>query len=71
MAWGRTKAQVGYAGCVDAGVYGSLFLVGFQLRFGLPEVEVGKMGLVTAVALILAVLLMGYLAATLLFPERF
>jgi len=29
------------------------------------------MSAVTVVALILAVLLMGYLAATLLFPERF
>ena len=56
---------------MDVAVHGDLLFTGFQLRSGLPEVEVKKMGAVTVVALILAVLLMAYLAATLLFPERF
>jgi K+-transporting ATPase KdpF subunit len=38
-----------------------------------PEVEVAAMQIdvITAVALILSVLLLGYLALTLLFPEKF
>jgi K+-transporting ATPase KdpF subunit len=39
----------------------------------MPEVEVAAMQIdvITAVALILSVLLLGYLALTLLFPEKF
>jgi K+-transporting ATPase KdpF subunit len=39
----------------------------------LPEVEVDPMHIdvITVIALILSVLLLGYLALTLLFPEKF
>jgi K+-transporting ATPase KdpF subunit len=39
----------------------------------MPEVEVGAMhnDIITVIALILSVLLLGYLTLTLLFPEKF
>jgi K+-transporting ATPase KdpF subunit len=57
----------------DVFIHGCLFRPGVSLRQGLPEVEVTAMHIdfITAVALILSVLLLGYLALTLLFPERF
>jgi K+-transporting ATPase KdpF subunit len=36
-----------------------------------PEAEVTAMDLATAIALLLSVLLLGYLVAALLFPEKF
>jgi K+-transporting ATPase KdpF subunit len=54
-------------------VHRSFLRPGVSLRQGLPEVEVTPMQIdvVTAVALVLSVLLLGYLTITLLFPERF
>jgi K+-transporting ATPase KdpF subunit len=37
----------------------------------MPEVEVSTMDLITAVALVLSVLLLGYLTVSLLYPEKF
>jgi K+-transporting ATPase KdpF subunit len=39
----------------------------------MPEVEVAAMhiDLITAIALVLSILLLGYLVLTLLFPEKF
>jgi K+-transporting ATPase KdpF subunit len=44
-----------------------------SLRQGVPEAEVAPMHIdvITVIALILSVLLLGYLALTLLFPEKF
>ena len=57
----------------DAAVHGSFLRLGVSLRQGLPEAEVTPMHIdvITVIALILSVLLMGYLALTLLFPEKF
>jgi K+-transporting ATPase KdpF subunit len=46
---------------------------GVSLRQGLPEAEVAPVhtDVITVIALILSVLLLGYLALTLLFPEKF
>ena len=46
------------------------FRPGVSLRQGVPEVEVA-MDLITAVALILSILLLGYLTVSLLYPEKF
>jgi K+-transporting ATPase KdpF subunit len=61
------------AGSSDVGLHRYLLRRGVSIRQGVPEVEVVSMhiDLVTAVALILSVLLLGYLALTLLFPEKF
>ena len=57
----------------DVAVHGSFLRLGVSLRRGLPEVEVApmQMDLYTVVALVLSVLLLGYLTLTLLFPEKF
>jgi K+-transporting ATPase KdpF subunit len=57
----------------DVAVHGSFLRPGVSLRRGLPEVEVAPMqiDIYTAVALVLSVLLLGYLTLTLLFPEKF
>ena len=57
----------------DAHIHGNLLRPCVSLRQGLPEVEVAFMHIdvITVIALILSVLLLGYLALTLLFPEKF
>jgi K+-transporting ATPase KdpF subunit len=54
-------------------VHGNFLRPGVSLRQGLPEAEVAPMHIdvITVVALILSILLFGYLAVTLLFPEKF
>jgi K+-transporting ATPase KdpF subunit len=37
----------------------------------MPEAEVGSMDLITTVALVLSILLLGYLVVALLYPEKF
>jgi K+-transporting ATPase KdpF subunit len=61
------------ARCIDAAVHGCFLRPGVSLRQGLPEAEVTHMhfDVVTVVALILSILLLGYLTLTLLFPEKF
>jgi K+-transporting ATPase KdpF subunit len=61
------------AGFNDVAFYDSLLRPGVSLRQGLPEVEVAlmHMDVITVIALILSVLLLAYLALTLLFPEKF
>jgi len=61
------------ARCIDAAIHGSFLRPGVSLRQGLPEAEVTHMqfDIVTVVALILSILLLGYLTLTLLFPEKF
>ena len=66
----RGLKQVQNAGFLDGCLYRGLLRAGFQLRAGLSEVEVA-MSFVTIVVLVLSVLLLGYLTATLLFPEKF
>jgi K+-transporting ATPase KdpF subunit len=62
-----------YARFSDVTVHRSLLRPGVSLRQGLPEVEVTPMHIdvVSIIALILSVLLLGYLTLTLLFPEKF
>jgi K+-transporting ATPase KdpF subunit len=57
----------------DVAVHGSFLRFGVSIRHGMPEVEVVPMqiDIYTAVALVLSVLLLGYLTLTLLFPEKF
>ena len=57
----------------DDFLHGCLFRPGVSLRQGLPEVEVAAMhiDLITAAVLILSILLFGYPAVALLFPEKF
>jgi K+-transporting ATPase KdpF subunit len=57
----------------DAFVYGNFLRPGVSLRQSMQEVEVAPMhfDVITAIALILSVLLLGYLVLTLLFPEKF
>jgi K+-transporting ATPase KdpF subunit len=57
----------------DAFVHDRFLCPGVSLRQGLPEVEVALMHIdvITVIALILSILLLGYLALTLLFPEKF
>jgi K+-transporting ATPase KdpF subunit len=54
-------------------IHGCVLRPCVSLRQGLPEAEVIPMhfDVMTAIALILSVLLLGYLALTLLFPEKF
>jgi len=54
-------------------IHDRLFRPGVSLRQGMPEVEVIPMqvDVITVIALILSVLLLGYLTLTLLFPEKF
>jgi K+-transporting ATPase KdpF subunit len=58
---------------IHALIHGYLLRPCVSLRQGLPETEVDSMhaDLITVIALILSVLLLGYLALTLLFPEKF
>ena len=44
---------------------------GLSVREGLPKAEVSRMSLVTALALLCSVLLLIYLAVSLLYPEKF
>ena len=61
-----------YAGSTHVVLHVSLFRRGVSLRQGVPEVEVAmQIDIVTAIALLISVLLLGYLTATLLFPEKF
>jgi K+-transporting ATPase KdpF subunit len=59
--------------CGDVAVHRCFLRRGVSLRQGMPEVEVTPMqiDLVTLIALILSVFLLGYLTLTLLFPEKF
>jgi K+-transporting ATPase KdpF subunit len=61
------------ARCRDVAVHGSFLRPGVSLRQGLPKTEVAPMqfDVITVVALVLSVLLLGYLTITLLFPEKF
>jgi K+-transporting ATPase KdpF subunit len=67
------KCETCDARCCDVAVHRSLFCRGVSLRQGVPEVEVDPMTLdiYTVIALVLSVLLLGYLTLTLLFPEKF
>jgi K+-transporting ATPase KdpF subunit len=51
-------------------LYRRVFRRGLSVCEGVPEVEVA-MDLITAIALFLSVLLLIYLTASLLFPEKF
>jgi K+-transporting ATPase KdpF subunit len=57
----------------DAPLHSYLLRPCVSIRQGLPEAEVSPMHIdvITVIALILSVLLLGYLALTLLFPEKF
>ena len=56
-----------------AHLHSCLLRLGVSLRQGMPEAEVATMHIdvITVIALVLSVLLLGYLALTLLFPEKF
>ena len=54
----------------DAVFHGGFLRGGVSLRKSMPEIEVA-MDLVAIVALILSILLLGYLTVSLLFPEKF
>jgi K+-transporting ATPase KdpF subunit len=62
-----------YARSGNVAFHRCLLRPGVPLRQGLPEVEVTPMHIdvISVVALILSVLLLGYLILTLLFPEKF
>jgi K+-transporting ATPase KdpF subunit len=62
-----------HARCHHAAVHRHFFRAGVSLRQGLPEVEVNcvHIDLVTFIALVLSILLLGYLTISLLFPEKF
>jgi K+-transporting ATPase KdpF subunit len=68
LSWREPNARPDHAF-----VYNRLFRPGVSLRQGLPEVEVTPMQIdvITVIALILSVLLLGYLTLTLLYPEKF
>jgi K+-transporting ATPase KdpF subunit len=61
------------ARCHHAAVHCCFLHPGVSLRQGLPEVEVNCVhtDLVTFIALVLSILLLGYLTISLLFPEKF
>jgi K+-transporting ATPase KdpF subunit len=59
------------ARCDDVVLHGGLLCLGVPVRQGMPEVEVRKMDVITVVALVLSVLLLGYLTVSLLYPEKF
>jgi K+-transporting ATPase KdpF subunit len=59
------------AGSGDVDFHGSFLRPGVSLRQGVPEAEVDTMNAITIIALVLSVLLLGYLTLTLLFPEKF
>jgi K+-transporting ATPase KdpF subunit len=63
--------RIRHAGSLDARLHHHLLRARLCLRSGLPQAEVVPMTLVTIVVLVLAVLLLGYLTATLLYPEKF
>jgi K+-transporting ATPase KdpF subunit len=54
----------------DVAFHRHLLRGSLSLRQGLPEIEVA-MDLITAVALVLSILLLGYLTVSLLYPEKF
>jgi K+-transporting ATPase KdpF subunit len=54
----------------DAFLHSGVLRPGVSLRQGVPEVEV-TMDTITVVALIVAILLLGYLTYSLLYPEKF
>jgi K+-transporting ATPase KdpF subunit len=54
----------------DAVFHRGLLCRGVSLRQSLPEAEVA-MDLITLIAIVLSALLLAYLTATLLFPEKF
>ena len=55
---------------IDAFLHSGFLRPGVSLRQGMPEVEV-TMDIITVVALIVSVLLLGYLTFSLLYPEKF
>jgi K+-transporting ATPase KdpF subunit len=59
------------ARCDHAILHGRFLRGWFPLRESLPEAEVKQMDLITAVALVLSILLLGYLVVSLLYPEKF
>jgi K+-transporting ATPase KdpF subunit len=59
------------AGCNDVVLHGNFLWPGVSIRQSMPEVEVGKMDVITVVALVLSILLLGYLTVSLLYPEKF
>jgi K+-transporting ATPase KdpF subunit len=67
------NCETRYARFTDAAIHRCFLRPGVSLRQGLPEVEVAPMhtDVITVIALILSALLLGYLAVTLLFPEKF
>jgi K+-transporting ATPase KdpF subunit len=68
----RTEPGDGYARCSDARIHRSFFRRGVSLRHRLPKVEVAmNIDWISATALVLSVLLLGYLAYSLLYPEKF
>ncbi|WP_420236339.1 potassium-transporting ATPase subunit F [Telmatobacter bradus] len=66
----RQNGETGDARRSHAAVHGCIFRSGVFLRQGLPEAEV-DMDVISLVAIVLSVLLLGYLTLTLLFPEKF
>ena len=60
------------AGSSHVAVHIYLLRRGVSLRPGVPEIEVAmQIDFVTAIALLISVLLLVYLTATLLYPEKF
>lgn len=60
------------AGSAHVAVHICLFWRGVSLRQGMPEIEVAmQIDIVTAIALLISVLLLVYLAISLLYPEKF
>jgi K+-transporting ATPase KdpF subunit len=61
------------AGRSDDSLHGDFLCRGVSLRKSVPEAEVARMhiDLIAAIALALSILLLGYLVASLLFPEKF
>jgi K+-transporting ATPase KdpF subunit len=66
----RVHSEICDARFDNAFLHGGFLWRSVPLRQGLPEVEVA-MDLITIVALTLSVLLLGYLAYSLLYPEKF
>ena len=66
----RARIETCHARFVDVGFHSGFLRFGVSLRQSLPEIEVA-MDLITAVALIASILLLGYLVVSLLYPEKF
>jgi K+-transporting ATPase KdpF subunit len=64
------RIEVSNARSDNALLHSSFLLRGVPLRQSLPEAEV-VMDLMTLIALVLSLLLLTYLTASLLFPEKF